>query len=215
MDVRDNPGGIMEAAIELDYIFADDINASTMNLHTRSRQYHLSAKMPLVECFIPRSDGTGRVFPISRFIFRGLELCVPFADPNTEYPKIPGRFANTRIVVLQNGGSASGAEWFLAMARGPLRVKNPDRVTLIGTRSFGKGVAQRVIPLPRGEEDANYPLVHITIMEFRSSTAPDERIQGVGIEPDIVVPRGPASYDLQLARALEVLSRDPAPAESQ
>jgi len=76
-------------------------------------------------------------------------------------------------VVLINGGSASAAE----IVAGALH--DHKRATLIGTRSFGKGSVQTIIPL--GANGA------IRLTTARYYTPAGRSIQAKGIEPDIEV----------------------------
>jgi len=78
------------------------------------------------------------------------------------------------LVVLINGGSASASE----IVAGALR--DHKRATIIGTRSFGKGSVQTIIPLGSG----NGALALTTARYFTPS---GKSIQAQGIKPDIEV----------------------------
>ena len=78
-----------------------------------------------------------------------------------------------KIAVLINGGSASASE----IVAGALQ--DHKRATIIGTRSFGKGSVQTIIPL--GANGA------IRLTTARYFTPSNRSIQAKGIDPDIVI----------------------------
>ncbi len=78
-----------------------------------------------------------------------------------------------KIAVLINGGSASASE-IVAGA-----IQDQKRGTVIGTRSFGKGSVQTIIPL-----DGNGA---IRLTTARYYTPSGRSIQAKGIEPNIVI----------------------------
>jgi carboxyl-terminal processing protease len=89
----------------------------------------------------------------------------------------PGdKFAGKPIVVLINGGSASASE----IVAGALQDRN--RALLLGTRSFGKGSVQTVIPLQNGLQGA------LRLTTQRYYTPSGRSIQAHGIDPDIAMP---------------------------
>mgnify|MGYP001179095527 CR=1 FL=1 len=80
------------------------------------------------------------------------------------------------LVILINNGSASASE----IVAGAL--KDHGRAIILGTRSFGKGSVQSIIPVP--ENGA------IRLTTSRYYTPSGVSIQAKGIEPDIIVERG-------------------------
>ncbi len=89
----------------------------------------------------------------------------------------PGDAAKGKpIVVLINGGSASASE----IVAGALQDRN--RGLLLGTRSFGKGSVQTVIPLQNGLQGA------LRLTTARYYTPSGRSIQAHGIDPDIAMP---------------------------
>src|SRR5215831_466504 len=78
-----------------------------------------------------------------------------------------------QIVVLINGGSASASE----IVAGALQ--DHHRATVLGTRSFGKGSVQTIIPL--GSNGA------LRLTTARYYTPSGRSIQAKGIEPEVVV----------------------------
>ncbi|MBP9854733.1 MAG: S41 family peptidase [Candidatus Omnitrophica bacterium] len=77
------------------------------------------------------------------------------------------------MVILINEGSASGSE-ILAGA-----LKDNKRAIILGTKSFGKGSVQSVIPLPDGSG------LRLTTSKYYTPSG--VTIHGKGIEPDIVI----------------------------
>lgn len=77
------------------------------------------------------------------------------------------------IIVLINSGSASASE----IVAGAL--KDHKRALIIGTRSFGKGSVQTIVPL------SDNGAMKLTTAQYYTPSGTS--IQGVGITPDIVV----------------------------
>ncbi len=81
----------------------------------------------------------------------------------------------TPMIVLINGGSASAAE----IVAGALQDYN--RAIIMGTRSFGKGSVQTVLPI-----SADSAIKLTTALYY---TPAGRSIQARGIEPDVIVPQ--------------------------
>lgn len=130
LDMRNNPGGLLDQAIEVSDAF---LNRGEI-VSTRAR----------------------REEDIQRFNAR----------PGDLMDGLP-------IVVLINGGSASASE----IVAGALQ--DHARAIVLGTRSFGKGSVQTVMPL--GIHGA------MRLTTARYYTPSGRSIQALGIEPDIIV----------------------------
>lgn len=91
------------------------------------------------------------------------------------------------IVVLINGGSASASE----IVSGALQ--DHKRAIIMGTKSFGKGSVQTVIPMP------GHGAIRLTTARYYTPSG--RSIQAKGIEPDIVVaPAKVESYNVRRLR---------------
>ena len=130
LDLRNNPGGLLDQAVAVSDAFLDKGEI----VSTRGRR----------------------------------------ADDAQRYNAQPGDIADgLPMAVLINGGSASASE----IVSGAL--KDHHRAVLIGTRSFGKGSVQTIIPLP------GHGAMRLTTARYYTPSG--RSIQDEGIEPDIVV----------------------------
>jgi carboxyl-terminal processing protease len=143
------------------------------------------------------------------FLERGVIVTADGRTPEArfEMDATPGDLIEgAPLVVLVNGGTASASEIVAAA------LKDHSRATLIGSRTYGKGSVQTVMPLTHGGA-----IKLTTSLYFTPSGA---SIQGKGIVPDIVEPerdgasaaagaggsdRASALRDLDLRVGLETL----------
>ena len=96
------------------------------------------------------------------------------SDDAQRYNARPGdAAAGLPLAVLINGGSASASE----IVAGALQ--DHHRAVLMGTRSFGKGSVQTIIPLP------GHGAMRLTTARYYTPSG--RSIQAKGIDPDIVV----------------------------
>jgi carboxyl-terminal processing protease len=96
------------------------------------------------------------------------------AEDAQRYNARPGDIAaGLPIAVLINGGSASASE----IVAGALQ--DHHRAILLGTKSFGKGSVQTIIPLP------GHGAMRLTTARYYTPSG--RSIQAKGIDPDIVV----------------------------
>jgi carboxyl-terminal processing protease len=130
LDLRNNPGGLLDQAVAVSGDFIDQGEI----VSTRARH---------------AEDG-------QRWDAKGDDI-------------IPG----VPLVVMINGGSASSSE----IVSGALQ--DHHRAVLLGTRSFGKGSVQTVIPLPGNGA--------MRLTTARYYTPSGRSIQGLGIKPDVPV----------------------------
>lgn len=107
------------------------------------------------------------------------------------------------IVVLVNGGTASASE----IVSGA--IKDTKSGTLVGTRTFGKGLVQTIIPLTMDKS-----AVKVTIARYYTPSG--VCIQGKGIDPDVVIDLSDElkrkidltkQEDVQLGKAVEVIKQ--------
>ncbi len=112
-----------------------------------------------------------------------------------EYLAGKGKYSEIPLIVLINKHSASASE----VVAGAL--KDNGRAMLIGEKSFGKGVVQVIYELSDGSG-----IKFTTAKYFLPSGL---NIQGIGIEPDILVEWDPESEeeDLQLDKAVEEMEK--------
>ena len=96
------------------------------------------------------------------------------ADEGQRFNAKPGDVADGMpIVVLMNGGSASASE----IVAGALQ--DHRRGIVMGTRSFGKGSVQTIIPL------SGHGAIRLTTARYYTPSG--RSIQAKGIDPDIIV----------------------------
>ena len=130
LDLRNNPGGVLNAAVEVSDAFLD----SGLIVYTEGR----------------------------------------IADSAMKFSATPRRLLDgAPLVVLVNGGSASASE----IVAGALQ--DHKRAVILGTRTFGKGSVQTILPLT--EKTA------LKLTTARYFTPSGRSIQAEGITPDIIL----------------------------
>ena len=144
LDLRDNPGGLLNQVIEI------------------SR--HFITKGPIVHI---QEKNTALVTHMSTTV-------------KSKY----------KLVLLVNENSASASE-ILAAA-----VKDTKAGTIIGKKTFGKGIVQSLIPLNNGS------ILKMTTAEYLSPNKTS--IHGKGVQPDIII-ENTKDEDRQLKKAIDLL----------
>jgi carboxyl-terminal processing protease len=132
LDLRNNPGGLLDQAISVSNAFLDKGEIVSTRGRNADETQRFNAR--------PGGDLTG----------------------------------GKPLIVLVNGGSASASE----IVAGALQ--DHRRATLVGTRSFGKGSVQTIIPLGAGNGA-------LRLTTARYYTPSGRSIQAKGIVPDIEV----------------------------
>lgn len=113
------------------------------------------------------------------------------AENETIIKSKSGEFKDIKLVVLVNEYSASASEIVTAA------LKDNKAATIVGTKTYGKGVMQEIQPLFDGA-------IKITIEEFKTPNG--DTINKIGITPDIVIEDDVNTIeDEQLQKAIEIL----------
>ena len=100
------------------------------------------------------------------------------------------------VILLVDGASASASEIFSGA------MKDYHRAKLVGTKTYGKGMVQKIIPLP------NETGLNLTVAKYLTPKGSD--INKLGINPDIEMPIKQADIlakkDTQLEKAKDILN---------
>ncbi len=139
------------------------------------------------------------VFIADRFIDKGTIVDIIYRNGYKKTIKAQNdvSLADKPIVVLVNGTSASASE----ILSGAL--KDSKIATLVGNKTFGKGLVQKVVPLP------NQSGLNVTIARYLTPNGTD--INKLGIKPDVEVGSdidflSDNKKDIQLEKAKEILN---------
>lgn len=139
LDLRNNPGGLLEQAIAVTDEF---ISSGKLIVYTKGRLANQNMKG------FSKSDSA-----------------------HSDYP----------MVILVNGGSASASE----IVAGALQ--DMERAKLVGTKTFGKGSVQTIIPLSNG--------AGLRLTTAKYYTPSGRVIHEKGIVPDVVIEEPPPPKD--------------------
>ena len=161
VEFRENSLQEMNAAIEK--LFKSGMSALIIDLRNNPGGA-LDSAVKITERFIEK--GKMIVYTRGRILSQNLEFYANSAHPILTLP----------LAILINEGSASGSE-IVAGAMQDYR-----RAIIIGTKSFGKGSVQSVIPLSDGSA------LRLTTSKY--FTPSGKVIHGKGVTPDIIVDEG-------------------------
>jgi len=149
----------------------------------------------------PGGELNAAVQVASYFIPKGPVVYIVDKKGNVDTEMTENKYLGMPMVVLVNEESASAAE----IVSGA--IKDDKTATLVGVKTFGKGIVQTIFPLDGGTS------VKLTTAKYL--TPNKVSINKIGIEPDVIVelPKGqPAtispmdtSFDPQLQKALQTL----------
>ena len=110
----------------------------------------------------------------SLFLTQDLVVYLKYKNgQETRYNRTMPSLGNFPLIILVNGGSASASEIVTGA------IKDYKRGTIIGQKTFGKGIVQEVIPLEAGDA------IKLTVAQY--FTPNGNYIHEKGIEPDIKV----------------------------
>lgn len=164
LDLRNNPGGILDSAVDISDLFLNE----------------------------------------------GVIVSAAGRTPESQFTRMARNgdiLDGAAIAVLVNRGSASASE----IVAGALQ--DHERATIVGTRTFGKGLVQTVMPLSKGRA------IKLTTSHYYTPSG--DSINKTGVQPDVLI-EGSRDYpnqsmtsvldregDVQLIEALEILRDRP------
>lgn len=155
-------------------------SGTTKNLQTAIKKLETENKGALKGLILDLRNNPGGVLNAAvgvsdAFLNKGLIVYTEgrVADSKLKFSAAPGDLINgAPIVVLVNGGSASASE----IVAGALQ--DHKRAVVMGTKTFGKGSVQTIVPVSNGAA--------LKITTARYYTPDGRSIQAAGIAPDIV-----------------------------
>ena len=142
------------------------------------------------------------VFIANRFINQGeiVEIIYRNGHKKSIKANTSSDLLNKPVVILVNGASASASE----ILSGAL--KDYKKAKLVGRKTFGKGLVQKVVPLP------NKTGLNVTIAKYLTPNGTD--INKLGIKPDVEIGNefdfniNDLKEDVQLEAAKSILAKE-------
>lgn len=130
------------------------------------------------------------------FIPKGKTIMIELDKSSKEYRTVAKTDkkinSDIEVIILSNENSASASEIFVGA------LKENGAAKIVGTKTFGKGVMQEIVPVSSGGA------LKLTIEEFRTPNG--NVINKKGIEPDVVIEDNEETeVDEQLQKAIEIL----------
>lgn len=119
-----------------------------------------------------------------------------------EFKSDSDKTVDVPMVILTNGNTASASEIMTGC------LKDYGKATVVGTKTYGKGIVQSIMPLPDGSA------IKFTIAKYYTPNGTD--IHKKGIKPDVEVKISDAQWkkaqtdekaDTQLKKAMEILQK--------
>jgi carboxyl-terminal processing protease len=208
LDLRGNPGGLERLMIDIAALFM-----------RRGTVYTWTER-------VPHTNDRGSV---KVELVRGLVKETVTIGDRTEVNTKPRRRAVVKrkwtVVILVDGKTTSATEVLASSLRDNNKASfenasarpGDGKVIMLGTRTFGKGVASRYSPLPGGAELVVCSRKYLTA---GGEWPGDGQYKRTGIQPDVVVPGSGrifcSSYkrDKQLQAACEIVLRETQLAEA-
>jgi carboxyl-terminal processing protease len=187
IDLRGNPGGFVHNAINISSLFIEQGTVLSIRERIPGDGYETT---------------TYKLTPTS-MIREVTASDQPTLVKSATLPREKNMIGDRPVVVLVDGNSASASE----MTTGAL--KDNKVVTVVGTKTFGKGIGQATAWLPNGTQ------LHVTSLRYYTPNGTwlgdGGNTVNQGIDPDITVPADKnlefgSSNDNQLRKAIDVLS---------
>jgi carboxyl-terminal processing protease len=182
IDLRGNGGGRLEEMFQTISLLMDEGKIFTEESRSMSKKEIIPTKVTLERDGIKQTTG-------------GLVI--------GEHERQPNLAGDRPVVVLVDKGSASASELFTGA------IKDNSRGTIVGERTYGKGVGQGIMELNSGA------MLLVTATKYKTPNGVwvgDGHNKRFGIQPDVVVPQDQAyvplsAGDAQFQKALELLKK--------
>jgi len=186
LDLRGNPGGRVDICINLVAMFMEE--GDVVSIRNR----------------VPFGGHSKTTYRLHKNGMTVEELNEDTGEVTKSEQRRPAYLAGGKeIVILVNGHSASASEMFTGA------LKDNNRATVVGEKTFGKGIGQMMLPMPNGT------ILRVTTLRYftpNGTWVGDGSAAHHGIEPQFEVKPGKAfrpgtATDNQLNFALDLLNK--------